>query len=91
MDSPMTEDRKKKPTKVGTVVSTAMDKTIVVKISRLVRHPLYKKYVKRFTRLKAHDEREEAKTGDVVEVFFTRPLSKTKRWRLNRIIKRIGD
>jgi small subunit ribosomal protein S17 len=52
---------------------------------------LYKKYVKRFTRLKAHDEQEEAKMGDVVQVYFTRPLSKTKRWRLDRIVKRSGD
>jgi small subunit ribosomal protein S17 len=76
---------------MGTVVSTSMDKTIVVKVSRLVKHPLYKKYVKRFTRLKAHDEQEEAKMGDVVQVYFTRPLSKTKRWRLDRIVKRSGD
>ena len=87
----MPNEMKTKPVKSGTVVSTAMDKTIIVKISRLVKHPLYEKYVKRFTRLKAHDEKEEARMGDVVEVFFTRPLSKTKRWRLNRIIKKSGE
>ncbi|MHC4942479.1 MAG: 30S ribosomal protein S17 [Planctomycetota bacterium] len=88
----MTEETKiNRPVKMGTVVSTSMDKTIVVKVSRLVKHPLYKKYVKRFTRLKAHDEQEEAKMGDVVQVYFTRPLSKTKRWRLDRIVKRSGD
>ena len=87
----MTKDEKTKPTKTGTVVSTGMDKTIVVKVSRLVKHPLYKKYVKRFTRLKAHDEQEEARMGDVVEVRFARPLSKTKRWRLDRIVTRSGE
>lgn len=87
----MTEEFKKRPIKTGSVVSTSMDKTIVVKISRLVKHPLYKKYVKRFTRLKAHDANEEARLGDVVQVYFTRPLSKTKRWRLDRIVKRSGE
>lgn len=87
----MTNEVKNRPMKVGTVVSAAMDKTIVVKISRLVKHPLYKKYVKRFTRLKVHDEMQEAKNGDVVEVYFTRPLSKTKRWRLNRIVRKSGE
>jgi small subunit ribosomal protein S17 len=87
----MAIDVKRKPVKTGTVVSAAMNKTIVVKISRLVKHPLYGKYVKRFTRLKAHDEKEEARLGDVVEVYFTRPLSKTKRWRLNRVVRRTGE
>ncbi len=79
------------PVKTGTVTSTAMNKTIVVQISRLVKHPRYKKYLKRFTSLKAHDENEDAKLGDIVEVFFTRPLSKTKRWRLSRIIRKSGE
>ena len=84
------DEKTKNPTKVGTVVSTGMNKTIVVNVTRLVKHPLYGKYIKRFTRLKAHDENEEAKQGDVVEVRFTRPLSKTKRWRLNRIVRQSG-
>ena len=87
----MEKNEKIKPVKVGKVVSTAMDKTIVVKVSRLVKHPLYGKYVKRFSRLKAHDEKEEARLGDTVEVRFARPLSKTKRWRLNRIMERSGE
>lgn len=87
----MAEDTKKRPVKVGTVVSTAMNKTIVVKVTRLVKHPLYGKYVNRFTRLKVHDETEDARMGDVVEVRFTRPLSKTKRWRLDRIVRRSGE
>ena len=87
----MTQDVKKTPIKTGTVISTAMAKTIVVKISRLVKHPLYGKYVKRFTRLKVHDEAEAAQIGDEVEVFFTRPISKTKRWRLSRIVRKSGE
>lgn len=87
----MEKQEKTRPVKVGMVVSTAMDKTIVVKVSRLVKHPLYGKYVKRFTRLKAHDEKGEARMGDTVEVMFTRPLSKTKRWRLNRVMDRSGE
>lgn len=87
----MGTELKKRPLKTGTVVSTAMNKTIVVKIARLVKHPLYKKYIKRFTKLKAHDEREEARLGDIVEVFYTRPLSKTKCWRLHRIVRRAGE
>ena len=87
----MEKNEKQKTVKVGKVVSTSMDKTIVVKVSRLVKHPLYGKYVKRFTRLKAHDESKEARLGDTVEVTFTRPLSKTKRWRLKRIMDRSGE
>ena len=85
----MTESVKQKKTmKVGTVISDAMDKTITVQVMRLVQHPRYKKYVKRFTRLRAHDEGNEAGVGDKVEVYFARPLSKTKRWRLGRILER---
>lgn len=87
----METELKRRPLKTGMVVSTAMNKTIVVKIPRLVKHSLYKKYVKRFTKLKAHDEKEEARLGDVVEVYYARPLSKTKRWRLHRIVRRSGE
>ncbi len=72
--------------KVGQVKSDRMDKTIVVRVERRLMHPLYKKYVKRYTTLVAHDEANEAKTGDTVEVEFTRPLSKRKRWRLARVV-----
>ncbi|MBC7330650.1 30S ribosomal protein S17 [bacterium] len=72
----------------GEVVSDKMDKTIVVAVTRLVRHPLYPKVIKKTTKFKAHDEFNEAKEGDIVEIMETRPLSKTKRWRLVRIIKR---
>ncbi len=72
----------------GIVRSDAMDKTISVEVERLVRHPLYKKYIRRRTVLKAHDERNEARKGDVVEIAACRPLSKTKHWRLVRIVER---
>ncbi len=84
----MTESVKQMKMKIGTVVSDAMEKTITVQVMRLVKHPRYRKYVKRFTRLKAHDEGNEACVGDKVEIYFVRPLSKTKRWRLGRIIER---
>ena len=84
----MKESETRKTRKIGTVVSDAMDKTITVQVMRLVKHPRYRKYVKRFTRLKAHDEGNEAHVGDTVEVFYARPLSRTKRWRLARIVER---
>jgi small subunit ribosomal protein S17 len=74
--------------RTGVVRSAGMQKTIVVRVDRKVRHPIYGKYVKRHTTLKAHDERNEAGVGDTVEVVFCRPLSKTKRWRLDRIVIR---
>ena len=75
-------------TRIGTVVSDKMDKTIVVAIEDSVRHPLYKKTMKRTYKLKAHDEHNECGIGDTVEVMETRPLSKDKRWRLVRIIEK---
>ncbi len=73
---------------VGTVVGNKMQKTITVREDRLVRHALYGKFVRRSTLYKAHDEQGEARLGDQVEIAFTRPLSKTKRWRLVRVIAR---
>ena len=73
--------------KIGVVKSDKMDKTIVVKVERKLMHPLYKKIVTRFTTLVAHDENNEAKIGDSVEVVFTRPLSKRKRWRLEKVLE----
>lgn len=72
----------------GVVTSARMQKTIVVEVSRKVRHPLYEKYVSRRTKLYAHDEQGEARAGDVVEVVQTRPLSRLKRWRLLRVVQR---
>jgi len=74
--------------RVGRVVSERMNKTVVVAVERLVKHPLYKKYVKRTSRLYAHDERNDAHEGDTVRVVETRPLSKLKRWRVAAIVER---
>ena len=82
-----TSKRGQRKTVVGRVVSDKMDKTITVADERMVQHPLYKKYVKRSTKYKAHDENNEAGIGDVVEIAYTRPLSKTKHWRLVRIVR----
>jgi small subunit ribosomal protein S17 len=73
---------------VGVVVSDKMNKTISVKIFRRVRHPKYGKYLKKTSVFKAHDEKNEAKPGDTVRIQMTRPLSKTKRWRLMEIVER---
>lgn len=75
-------------TDVGKVVSNKMDKTIVVAIEDSVKHPLYKKIIKRTIRLKAHDEKNECNIGDKVRIMETRPLSKDKRWRLVEIIEK---
>jgi len=80
--------RNLRKTKTGKVVSDKMDKTIVVEIIDSVQHPLYKKFVKRSTRFKAHDEMNECKIGDTVEITETRPLSKDKRWRVSEILER---
>lgn len=81
-------DRNLRKTRVGVVVSDKMDKTIVVAIEDSVKHPLYKKVVKRTYKLKAHDEANEAHIGDTVEVMETRPLSKDKRFRMVSIIEK---
>lgn len=80
--------RTSRKTRIGTVVSDKMDKTVVVSIERRVQHPVYGKMVRRTKRLKAHDERNDAKTGDTVRIMETRPLSKDKRWRLVEIVER---
>jgi small subunit ribosomal protein S17 len=82
------EDRGRRKMRQGLVVSDAMDKTIVVQISSQVRHPMYQKIVRRTTKLKAHDEQNEAHVGDTVRIMETRPLSKTKRWRLVQVMER---
>ena len=81
-------ERNLRKTRVGKVVSDKMDKTVVVAIIDNVKHPLYKKIVKRTVRLKAHDEKNECRVGDRVEVMETRPLSKDKRWRVIEIIEK---
>ncbi len=82
------EERNLRKTRVGKVVSDKMDKTIVVAVEDHVKHPLYKKIVKRTYKLKAHDEQNECKIGDTVKVMETRPLSKDKRWRLVEIMEK---
>ena len=81
-------ERNLRKTRVGIVVSDKMDKTIVVAIEDKVKHPLYKKIVKRTYKLKAHDEENVANIGDRVKVMETRPLSKDKRWRLVEIVEK---
>ena len=82
------DERNLRKTRVGKVVSDKMDKTIVFAIADNVKHPLYKKIIKRTVKLKAHDENNECRIGDRVEVMETRPLSKDKRWRVTNIIER---
>lgn len=81
-------ERNLRKTRVGKVVSNAMEKTIVVAIEDNVKHPLYSKIVKKTVRFMAHDEKGEAGVGDRVEIMETRPLSKNKRWRLVRIVEK---
>ena len=82
------EERNLRKTRTGKVVSNKMDKTIVVAIQDNVKHPLYKKIVKRTIKFKAHDDKNECNIGDTVRIMETRPLSKDKRWRLVEIIER---
>jgi small subunit ribosomal protein S17 len=81
----------KRKTKVGRVVSDKMDKTIVVSVERLARHPLYKRVIRLTTKFKAHDEQNDAHTGDTVLIEESRPLSATKRWRLVQVVARAGE
>ena len=81
-------ERNMRKTTVGKVVSNKMDKTIVVAVKDNVKHPLYNKIVKKTYKLKAHDEKNDAKIGDTVRVMETRPLSKDKRWRLVEIMEK---
>jgi len=75
----------------GVVTSDKMDKTIVVSVDRFIKHPRYEKYLRRNSSFYAHDEHEEADEGDTVEIIETRPQSKKKRWRLNRIVERAPE
>lgn len=84
----MSERSTQRKVRQGRVVSNKMQKSIVVAIERKVPHPVYRKYFKRTVKLTAHDERQEAGIGDLVRVMETRPLSRTKRWRLVEIIEK---
>lgn len=81
-------ERNSRKTIIGTVVSDKMEKTITVQVSTFVQHPLYKKQMKKTTKFKAHDEKNECKIGDKVKIMETRPLSKDKRWRLVEILEK---
>lgn len=83
----MTE-RAKRKSKTGTVVSDKMDKSVLVAVERLVKHPLYQKYFKKTKKFMAHDEKNECRVGDKVKIMETRPLSKLKRWRLVEVIEK---
>ena len=83
-------ERNLRKTRVGKVVSNKMDKTIVVAVEYHVKHPLYKKSVKKTYKLKAHDENNECNIGDKVKVMETRPLSKDKRWRLVEVMENVN-
>jgi small subunit ribosomal protein S17 len=82
------QQRTNRRTQIGLVTSDKMKETIVVEIERLVRHPRYDKFLRRRTKLYAHNANNEARVGDTVEIMATRPLSKLKRWRLLRIVTR---
>lgn len=82
------EDRNLRKTRIGVVSSNKMTKTITVAVERKVKHPIYGKFVKKTTKFHAHDEKNECTIGDVVKIMETRPLSKTKRWRLVEIVEK---
>jgi len=82
------EARGRSQTKVGTVVSDKMDKTVVVRVTNIVMHPLYRRYMKKTKKFHAHDEGNRCGVGDEVLIVASRPLSKTKRWRVREILKR---
>jgi small subunit ribosomal protein S17 len=81
-------ERASRKTMTGRIVSDKMDKTIVIAVERKVHHPLYGKTTKQITKLKAHDENNEGKAGDLVEVMETRRMSATKRWRLTKVLEK---
>ena len=84
-----TIERNLRKIRVGVVSSNKMDKSIVVKVERKVKHPLYGKFVKKSTKFHAHDERNECSIGDTVKIMETRPISKTKRWRLVEVVEKV--
>ena len=84
----MSDEQKTRRTQVGRVVSAKMDRTVTVYLERMVKHPLYGKFIRRSTKLHAHDENNECREGDWVSIEECRPLSKTKSWRLVEIVER---
>ena len=82
-------ERNLRKERIGVVVSNKMDKSIVILVERKVKHPKYGKFVKKSTKFMAHDEKNEANMGDTVRIMETRPLSKTKKWRLVEIVEKV--
>ncbi len=82
------EKRGLRKTRVGKVIGNKMDKTVVVAVERITQHPLYKKRIRKTSKFKVHDEKNECRAGDVVQIAETRPLSKTKRWRVVSILEK---
>ena len=83
------EERNLRKTKIGVVTSNKMTKTITVSVERKVKHPIYGKFVKKTTKFHAHDDKNECSIGDIVRIMETRPLSKTKRWRLVEVLEKV--
>ena len=81
-------DRNLRKTRIGVVTSNRMDKTVTVAVERKVKHPIYGKFVKKTTKFQAHDEKNECGVGDIVKIMESRPLSKTKRWRLVEVVEK---
>ncbi|MBS1742817.1 MAG: 30S ribosomal protein S17 [Bacteroidetes bacterium] len=84
-----TVERNLRKTRIGVVSSNKMDKTITVKVERKVKHPIYGKFLKKTTSFHAHDEKNECSIGDTVKIMESRPMSKTKRWRLVEIVEKV--
>ena len=82
-------DRNLRKTRIGVVSSNKMDKTITVKVERKIKHPLYGKFLKKTTSFHAHDEKNECSIGDTVKIMESRPMSKTKRWRLVEVVEKV--
>jgi small subunit ribosomal protein S17 len=82
-------ERNLRKTRIGVVSSNKMDKTVTVAVERKVKHPIYGKFVKKTTKFHAHDEKNECSIGDLVKIMETRPLSKTKRWRLIEVVEKV--
>ncbi len=89
MEATNTIERNLRKTRVGVVSSNKMDKTITVKVERKIKHPLYGKFLKKTTSFHAHDEKNECSIGDTVKIMESRPMSKTKRWRLVEIVEKV--
>lgn len=89
METTKSMERNLRKTRIGVVSSNKMDKTITVKVERKIKHPLYGKFLKKTTSFHAHDEKNECSIGDIVKIMETRPMSKTKRWRLVEVVEKV--